>query len=123
MTSKYIAEYLGRGLNKMEQATAVCVCVCTLLGAAVVCTGPRVGCVLRVPRGGAVAGPVELVRLVLREQTQGLVLEATLELPWTHTHRPSSNAVEVLIGQCVLGVDLLKWGLTGAVKGQQKERR
>lgn len=108
----------------MEQATALCVCacVCTLLGATVVSAGPRVGCVLGVPCRGAVAGPVELIRLVLREQTQGLVLEATLKLPWTHTHRPGSNAVEVLIGQCVVGGALLRWGLTGAVKGQKQRR-
>lgn len=58
----------------------------TLLGAAVVGAGSCVRCVLGVSRGSTVAGPVELIRLVLREQTQGLVLEATLELPLTFTH-------------------------------------
>jgi len=63
----------------------VCVCVCTLLRAVVVGARPGVRGVLGVSSVGAVMSPVELVRLVLREETQGLVLEATLELPYTHT--------------------------------------
>lgn len=64
-----------------KRLVRVCLCVCTLLGATMVGTGSRVRCVLGVSCSGTVAGPVELVCLVLREQTHGLVLEATLELP------------------------------------------
>lgn len=116
----------------VQTLSKTCVCVYTLFGAAVIGAWSRVRCILGVPRGSTVAGPVELVGLVLREQTQGLVLEATLELPWTcanthtqthtDTYRPRSNAVEFLISRCVMNGDLLRWGLTGAVKVKKQRR-
>lgn len=54
----------------------------TLFGAAPVQTGPGVWGVFGVSGGGTVTRPVENISFVLREETQGLVLEATLELPW-----------------------------------------
>lgn len=59
----------------------VCVCVCTLLGASVVRAWSRVWRIFGVSCGSTVACPVEHVIFVLREQTQCLILETTLELP------------------------------------------
>lgn len=51
-----------------------------MFGASAVTAGPGVGGVLSVPRGRAVPGPVKLLRLVLSEQADGLLLEAAVEL-------------------------------------------
>ena len=52
----------------------------TLLGAAVVGAGPGVGRVLGVPGGRAVSRPIKVLRLVLGEQAEGVVLEPAVEL-------------------------------------------
>lgn len=70
----------------------VCMCVCifvcvlTLLGARSVTAGPGVGRVLGVSGGGAVSGPVKVIRLVLGEHTHGLIFKAALELSWWGRH-------------------------------------
>ena len=56
------------------------VCVLTLLGAHSVTAGPCVGRILGVSGGGAVSGPVKVIRLVLGEHTHGLIFKAALEL-------------------------------------------
>ena len=42
--------------------------------------GPGVGRVFGVSGGGAVSRPIKMLRFVLREQAQRIVLEATVEL-------------------------------------------
>lgn len=52
----------------------------TLLGAAAVGVGPRVGRVLGVPRGSALFRPVKVVGVVLSEKANVPILKATVEL-------------------------------------------
>lgn len=52
----------------------------TLLGAGAVGVGPGVGGVFGVSGGGALLGPVEVVRVVLREEADVAVLKAAVEL-------------------------------------------
>lgn len=52
----------------------------TLLGAGAVSVGPRVGGVLRVPRGSALFCPVKIVSVILSEKANVPILKATVEL-------------------------------------------
>lgn len=75
--------FLGKSVHV---CVCIFVCVLTLLGARSVTAGPGVGGVLGVSGGGAVSGPVKVIRLVLGEHTHGLIFKAALELSWWGRH-------------------------------------